>query len=652
MSVLMTVATPLRLERPQSDEDAPVVIAKATLGFDWAFLDWNPGLQQLTNLSPAQGVGCSIGSVFVALLPRYLPSLDELRHSLTWSGKVAVLTTNHGLPPLVDVRLSIGHAGESIDCVVLAQRAPTTNPESKTLQAHIDQQRFQLLVDHMPAFIYTTDRQLTFTSSVGAGLAKLSLAPGQVVGMNLLDIWGVRDPSYEPLACHLRVLAGSEHERYLDVCAGRTLEYHLRPLRDLEGAVIGLVSNGLDVTEHTHAMEEREKLQTQLRQAQKMEAIGRLAGGVAHDFNNLLTCIMGNLSLAALEAPPNSPLAAYLDGASAAADSAAQLTRQLLAFGRKQVIQPRPTNLTSLVERMQGMLQRLLGESITLHVDCANDLGQVHADPGQLEQVLINLVVNARDAITGDGQIWIETRNVDNANDAANEKGQSVMLSVRDSGRGMSDVVRAHLFEPFFTTKDVGAGTGLGLATVYGTVQQNGGVITVDSTLGEGSTFRVYLPRLEVAHCEQPREAVSEPSLRPKGGTETVLLVEDEPLLLDLANCSLQQLGYNVIPCGSAEEGLRQVRENRSPIDLLMTDVVMPRMNGRELAARVTAIQPGVAVLFSSGYGEDIITKQGVLDEGLNFIGKPYRPIELAVKVRAVLDARAKARNQARAAHD
>ncbi len=394
-------------------------------------------------------------------------------------------------------------------------------PRTTTLSlcAHIDQQRFELLVDHMPAFIYTANHELVFTSSVGKGLAELGLKPGQVVGMSLLDIWGVHNPSYEPLACHLRVLAGSEYETYLDVCNGRSLRYHLRPLRDLDGVIIGLLSNGQDVTEHTHALEEREKLQTQLRQAQKMEAIGRLAGGVAHDFNNLLTCIMGNLSLAAMEAEPNGPLATYLDGASAAADSAAQLTRQLMAFGRKQVIQPRPTNLSSLVTRMQGMLQRLIGESITLSVNCAKDLGQVNADPGQMEQVLINLVVNARDAITGYGQIWVETQNIATIGDEAGAtEGRSVLLSVRDSGRGMSDVVRAHLFEPFFTTKDVGAGTGLGLATVYGTVQQNGGTITVDSALGEGSTFRIYLPRLVVDQPEQLQDVTSDPLLRPQGG--------------------------------------------------------------------------------------------------------------------------------------
>jgi CheY-like chemotaxis protein len=273
----------------------------------------------------------------------------------------------------------------------------------------------------------------------------------------------------------------------------------------------------------------------------------------------------------------------------------------------------------------------------------------VQADPGQLEQVLVNLIVNARDAISGHGEIEVETRNVETSQPdgpvGPSHPGRYVVLSVRDNGRGMSDVVRSQLFEPFFTTKETGAGTGLGLATVYGAVQQNGGTITVDSTLGEGSTFRIFLPMVEVdrsvSAVKSPEAALGPSSSRSRGGTETILLVEDEPLVLDLAACTLHELGYNVIPCSSADEALRRLPDYPKRIDLLLTDVVMPRMNGKELAARVTSLQPGISVLFSSGYGEDIIAKQGVLDPGLYFIGKPYRPAELAAKVRGILDTRA-----------
>jgi CheY-like chemotaxis protein len=298
------------------------------------------------------------------------------------------------------------------------------------------------------------------------------------------------------------------------------------------------------------------------------------------------------------------------------------------------------------------MLERLIGESIRLETACAADLWYVQADPGQLEQVLVNLVVNARDAITGHGEITVETRNLETSQVDApvpgpTTPGRYVMLAVRDTGRGMSEVVRAKLFEPFFTTKETGAGTGLGLATVYGAVQQNGGTITVDSTLGAGSTFRIFLPCVEAdpAFVEEREPFAMPVSSRSRGGSETILLVEDEPLVLDLAHCTLEQLGYNVIPCASADEALRRLPEYSSRIDQLMTDVVMPRMNGKELASRVASLQPGISVLFSSGYGEDIIAKQGVLDAGLFFIGKPYRPGELAAKVRSILDQRSERRS-------
>jgi len=331
-------------------------------------------------------------------------------------------------------------------------------------------------------------------------------------------------------------------------------------------------------------------------------------------------------------------------------DSAASLTRQLLAFSRKQVISPRPINLSALVDRMGKILVRLIGDRIQLRTDCSPELWNVHADPGQLEQVVINLVMNARDAIAEDGRIVIETRNVDMSLGGTQlpqpllpeplRPGEYVALSVTDSGRGLSDVVRARLFEPFFTTKDIGEGTGLGLATVYGAVQQNRGGISVESELGKGSTFRIFLPRVDVAASDDAPASGRHGSLAVAGGTETILLVEDEPLVLELAQRTLQQLGYNVLPCASPDDALRVFGEYQSRIELLVTDLVMPRMNGKELAGRISALSPGVSVLFSSGYGEHIIAKQGIIDDGLHFIGKPYRPRELAIKVRCLLDQR------------
>jgi two-component system, cell cycle sensor histidine kinase and response regulator CckA len=527
--------------------------------------------------------------------------------------------------------------------------APSSSPilPDAAAQALAAEQRLRAVLGHMQGFCYTVDRELVFRSSSGAGLSALGLEDGQLVGVRLPELWATTDPNYEPLACHERALNGIRGT-YQDVCVGRSLEYHLEPLHDGAGEIVGVIGVGFDVTDREVAKQEQAKLSAQLRQAQKMEAIGRLAGGVAHDFNNLLTCIIGNLALAQRAVAADSPVMRHIAEAITAADSAATLTGQLLAFGRKQVIDPRPVNLSTLLERVQGMLRRLIGESITLRTRCTDELWSVLADPGQLEQVLVNLVINARDAIPGHGEIVVETRNLtvsalDSGGFKDVEPGNYVLLSVADSGRGMSDVVRARLFEPFFTTKATGEGTGLGLATVYGSVHQNGGCIRVESELGKGSTFHIFLPMIDARPAEQDSAVFGTSDARPevRGGSETVLLVEDEPTLLELAHCTLTQLGYNVLPCGSADEALRAFGAQPQRIDLLVTDVVMPRMNGRELAGRMSSLQPGLAVLFSSGYGENVIAKQGVLESGVDFLRKPYRPTELALRVRAALDQRA-----------
>ncbi|HEY4183722.1 MAG TPA: ATP-binding protein [Polyangia bacterium] len=510
-----------------------------------------------------------------------------------------------------------------------------------------DLQRLAAIFEFMPGFCYTVDRELVFTSSAGKGLGSLNLHPGQVIGLNVRDLWGPHDDTYEPLICHLKALAGMS-ATYRDVCLGRSLEYLIRPLRDGAGAVIGAIGVGMDVTDGERARQEQAKLAAQLRHAQKLEAIGRLAGGVAHDFNNFLTCIMGNLAGLERHVAKGSAAAECLSDANAAVDSAASLTRQLLAFSRKQVINPRPINLTSLIERLDKILERLVGERIRVRLACDQALWSVNADPGQIEQIIVNLVVNARDAIAGDGQVEIETRNVELTDSDPRHPlpeplvaGAYVALTVKDSGRGLSDMERSRLFEPFFTTKDVGEGTGLGLATVYGAVQQNSGAITVESEIGKGAAFRILLPRVEAAPEPEANGGARAEHEAAARGTETILLVEDEPSVLDLAHRTLQQLGYNVLPCASPDEALRIFRQYQDRIELLVTDVMMPGMNGKELAGRITALSPNVSVLFTSGFGENIIAKQGVIDDGIHFIGKPYRPRELALRVRSLLDRRA-----------
>lgn len=406
-------------------------------------------------------------------------------------------------------------------------------------------------------------------------------------------------------------------------------------------SVQGIVLNVRDITERTKAEQERLKLQEQLQQAMKMEAVGRLAGGVAHDFNNLLTGISGNVQLALMDLKPNDPLAETLAEISKAAESAAMLTRQLLAFSRKQLIEPKVLDLNDLIGSMHKMLKRLIGEDLELQTLPGKNLGAVKIDPGQFEQILVNLAVNSRDAMPNGGKLTIETANVELDEEylrihSTAQAGRYVMLAISDTGVGMSEHIKAHLFEPFFTTKEKGKGTGLGLATIYGVVKQAGGNIEVYSEVGKGTTFKIYLPRVEekAEKLEKDRRALQIP-----GGTETILLVEDEEIVRNLALKILKRLGYKTLPADSGGDALVLAEQHAAPIHLLLTDVVMPGMNGRQLAERLAKIHPETKVLYSSGYTENAIAHHGVIDKGLNFIGKPYAPRALAEAIRKALSA-------------
>jgi len=395
-----------------------------------------------------------------------------------------------------------------------------------------------------------------------------------------------------------------------------------------------------DVTDQKRAEAEREKLRLQLQQAMKMEAVGRLAGGVAHDFNNLLTVISGYSELLLQKIGKESTMYGEVEEIKRAGERAASLTQQLLAFSRKQIIEPKVLRLGSLVAEMHKMLTRLIGEDIALQATTGKSLGSVKVDPGQIEQILMNLVVNARDAMPDGGKIGIETANVDLDEGYCSmhpyvKPGRFVMLAVSDTGTGMSEEVKAHIFEPFFTTKEKGSGTGLGLATTYGAVHQAGGSIEVYSEVGIGTTFKIYLPRVEEPVIGPVKDDL--PADLP-GGTETVLIVEDEGMLRNLCVQILEQLGYRVLQARDGFEAIAEVQGYGDRIDLLLTDVVMPGMNGSELAAQMVAHNPGMKVLFTSGYTEDVISHHGVLAEGVSFIGKPYTPLALARKIRGVLD--------------
>ncbi|HXF94697.1 MAG TPA: response regulator [Gemmatimonadales bacterium] len=381
------------------------------------------------------------------------------------------------------------------------------------------------------------------------------------------------------------------------------------------------------------------ELERQLQQAQKMEAIGRLAGGIAHDFNNLLTAIIGYADLLAENLADRPGASADLDEIRRAAERAADLTRRLLAFSRKQILEPRVVDLNALVTDFERMLRRLIGEDVELRLALAPELGLVRADPGQLEQVIMNLAVNARDAMPSGGKLAIETANVElDAAYAARHvgvtPGRYVMLAVSDTGTGMDQATKARLFEPFFTTKPPGKGTGLGLSMVYGIVKQSGGNIWVYSEPGRGTTFKIYLPQVEAG--EEP-EAAAGP-IRDTRGTETVLVVEDAEPVRTLARRVLEERGYRVLEAQTAAEAQVAAELHRGPLDLILTDVVLPDLSGRELAERLTARWPALKVLYMSGYTDDSIVQHGVLEAGVAYLQKPFTPESLAAKVRGVLD--------------
>jgi two-component system cell cycle sensor histidine kinase/response regulator CckA len=408
------------------------------------------------------------------------------------------------------------------------------------------------------------------------------------------------------------------------------VEISLSPLETEEGALVSAAIR--DITE-------RVQLEVRLRQSQKMEAIGQLAGGVAHDFNNLLTVILGFAELLASRATLEQEAREEVGEIRSAAERAAVLTRQLLAFSRKQVLEPVVVRVNDLVANLEKMLRRVIAEDVALVTRLDPSAGNVRVDPGQLEQVILNLAINARDAMPRGGKLTIETSNAD-LDDAYAQRhvtvqpGRYVMVAVSDTGVGMDAAMQARLFEPFFTTKEKGKGTGLGLATVYGIVKQSGGYIWVYSEPGKGTAFKVYLPRVgEAPALPEPHV----PTVAPPRGTETILLVEDEQAVRTLSRRVLEARGYRVLEAGNGAKALEVARGSTGPIHLILTDLVMPDMTGTELASRLLSLRPGVRVLYMSGYTDDSVVRNGLLEQGRLFLQKPFTPETLARKVREAL---------------
>lgn len=692
--------------------------------------------------------GAVFAAVTLALLERTV-----LSRVTKLSADVADVGAGGNLASRVDVRGEdeLANLGSSINRMLEALEQ--SQKESAEQNA-----RIRLMVERMPAVLWTTDTDLKFVSAMGAGLQALNLRPDALAGVSLFDYFGTRDPSFEPIAAHLRAINGSASS-FNTVWQGRQFECHTEPLRDVNNVIVGAIGIALDNTERVQVQEalhksetgyrslieeapygicrctvggsftlvnralvrmlgcqsgqdllglnlgvdvfedlrdharfmgqlqehgsaesveghwkrrdgksitvhlagravrdtnaqisyfeviaedvsERKLLELQLRQSQKMQAIGQLAGGVAHDFNNLLMVVKGHMELILSTMTPNDPLYPRLDQVQKAANRASSLTRQLLAFSRLQVLQPQVLDLNSIVSGMIQMLSRIIGENIELVFRPGGILGRVKADAGQMEQVLLNLVVNARDAMPSGGRLTIETSNVELDESYAQlhtvvKPGPYVMLAVSDTGVGIDAVTQARIFEPFFTTKEPGKGTGLGLSTVYGVVKQSDGYIWVYSEPGQGTTFKIYLP-LATDAVEAPKTPNA--AAAPAHGSETILLVEDEESVRSLVRDFLTSSGHTVLEAGDGPDAIHLAETHTGRIDLLVSDVVMPSISGRELSIELKKRLPHLKVLFISGYTDDSVVRHGVIEGDVAFLQKPFTMRSLASKVREVLD--------------
>ncbi len=528
-----------------------------------------------------------------------------------------------------------GHARRAAEDAALEAEEAAAQAQESAAQAEEQALRLSAVLDSSDDAIITKDLNGIVQSWNSAAERTFGYSAAEMVGQPVFRLVppDLRAEEQEILG---RIRAG-EHVAHYETTRLRKdgrrilIALTISPIRDASGALIGASAIKRDITG-------QRELEAQLRQAQQLEAIGQLAGGVAHDFNNVLAAISGYVALALRALPPADPVRADILGIQEAAERAAALTQQLLAFGRKQVMQPAVVDLREVLDDTGRMLRRLIGEHIDLAIRSGPVLSPVLADRGQLGQIILNLAINARDAMPQGGRLTIEARDAPLTEEYADAHlavtpGPYVLLAVSDTGHGMTPEVKAHIFEPFFTTKPRGKGTGLGLSTVFGIVKQFGGHIFVYSEPGQGTTFKVYLPRTEGAVVPAPARA-SEPGL---GGTETILVLEDDPSIRQVIRRFLEMSAYTVLEAGSPRQALELAGSYERRIDLLLTDVVLPEMSGRELADHLVRQRPGLLVLYMSGYTDDAIVHQGRLEPDTAFLQKPFAPDALLRRIREVL---------------
>ena len=606
---LPLVATSFMLISGQGFRDVAVLMLPASLILSGLLLD-RASLALVTALTLACSAGVLLAESSGALVPK---------------------TTRDGLSDVFDAGVILGITGLGVGLVAGRLRESHERLRSQEAKLRESEARYRGLVDLAADAIVVSTAETRLVEANHRASELFGYTREELLSLSLERLFSPEElrrvPFRYDLADQGQIVVV---ERRLARKNGVEVPVEMSSRRMPDGKYQTILR---DVSERHRAESERTALEARLRQSQKMEAVGRLAGGVAHDFNNLLTAITGSLALALRDVDAASRAHRWLKETDKAAWRAAALTHQLLAFSRQQVIAPRVVDLRAVVEGSGSMLSRMIGEDVALRIRACEEPCLVEVDQGQLEQVLLNLAANARDAMPDGGTLAIEvSRSKGVAPGGRAARGPCVVLTVTDTGHGMNEDVQARIFEPFFTTKPAGSGTGLGLAMVYGAIEQNGGSIDVVSKPGRGSTFRVQLP--EKRGQKSVRSEL--PTDLPRG-SETVLLVEDEAAVREVTREQLESLGYRVLSCADAKEALAACEGRAEPLHLLLTDVVMPGMNGRELAERLTQRRPGLRVLYTSGYGEDVIARHGVLEPGVLLLQKPYALPKLAGLVRAAL---------------